>query len=127
MCHDCTHSSSKSELYLNIIALGKTATSAACTRPMTNQRSLWALNQLGRGRVGPCTASVGVIVLCASGLHGADLQEATLKPALEEQRRIRAKHGNKLDMEVLSEMEVRDETAELCMRFFASELPQPPA
>jgi len=35
-----------------------------------------------------------------------DDQESTLEPALEEQRRIRAKHGDKLDMEVLSEMEV---------------------
>ena len=35
------------------------------------------------------------------------LQEETLKPALEEQRRIMAKHGNKLDLDVLAEMEVR--------------------
>ena len=39
-----------------------------------------------------------------------DDQEATLQPALEEQRRIRAKHGDKLDMEVLSEMEVSSYT-----------------
>ena len=35
------------------------------------------------------------------------LQEATLTPALEEQRRILAKHGDTIDMDVLSEMEVR--------------------
>jgi hypothetical protein len=36
-----------------------------------------------------------------------EFQEETLKPALEEQQRVMAKHGDKLDMEVLAEMEVR--------------------
>lgn len=51
---------------------------------------------------------VQIMHVHAAELRGEHVQEATLKPALEEQRRIQAKHGNKLDMEVLSEMEVRD-------------------